>query len=297
MLTPTNIWMSVLGVAYFAAGVIVLRKEIGAACGIDKLIALASVFIAASLAAFAPEHFRGPEFVKGMVPSWMPGHAIWAYVVGCALITAATSLTLRKLERLSATMLGLMFFLFVCLIYIPSAIENYSDRLAWALLLRDLSFAAGCWALAGVYRRDSSPQLSRWMILFARVVLSIAAIVFAAQHLMHPEFAPGVPLEKITPAWVPLARLWGYLAGAILLVAGTCLALNKQSRRAAATIGALMTALTLFFYLPILIHSLGGSPDDINDGINYVADTLLYAGAALALAMALPRDSAAAGEP
>ena len=53
-------------------------------------------------------------------------------------------------------------------------------------------------------------------------------------------------------------------------------------------IGALMTVLTLFLYLPILVLAHGGPA--INEGLNYVADTLLYAGAALALASALPRD-------
>jgi hypothetical protein len=49
-----------------------------------------------------------------------------------------------------------------------------------------------------------------------------------------------------------------------------------------------MTGLTVFLYLPILIQ--GHGPTEINEGINYFADILLYAGAALALASALPRD-------
>jgi hypothetical protein len=91
-----------------------------------------------------------------------------------------------------------------------------------------------------------------------------------------------------TPSWVPLPSLWGYLAGAILLAAGIGLALNKKSRMAAASIGGLMTVLTLFLYLVILILAHGAPA--INEGLNYVADTLLYAGAALVLASALPHD-------
>ena len=114
MLSPTNFWMSAAGLIYLLAGVFILRKEIGAARGWDKLIALGPVFIAVSLAVFAPEHFRGPEFVQNMVPRWMPGHLFWVYFVGCALLAAAASLTVRKFERLSSTLLGLMFFS-VCL--------------------------------------------------------------------------------------------------------------------------------------------------------------------------------------
>jgi uncharacterized membrane protein len=290
MLSSTNFWMSFAGLIYLLAGVFVLRKEISAARGWDKLITLGSVFIAVSLAVFAPEHFRGPEFVRNMVPHWMPARVFWPYFVGCALLASATSLTLRKFVRLSSTLLGLMFFLFVCMIYIPHALAHPNNRFAWAYALRDLSFAAGAWALAGLHSRASSPQLSKWMVLFGRIVLAIAAIFYALQHFLHPEFAAGVPLEETTPSWVPFPSLWGYLAGAILLAAGIGLALNKKSRIAAASIGALMAVLTLFLYLPILILALGRSTSEINDALNYAADTLLFAGAALAVASALPRD-------
>src|SRR5580700_5745482 len=229
MFSSTNFWMGFAGVIYLVAGIFILRKEISAAHGWDKLIILGAVFIAVPLAIFAPEHFRGPEFVGNMVPSYMPARWFWPYFVGCALLAAATSLTFRKFVRLSSTLLGWMFFLFVCMIHIPNALAHPKDRFAWAVALRDLSFAGGAWALAGLHSRASSPQQSKWMVLFGRTVVAMAVIFFAVEHFLHPEFAPGVPLEKITPSWVPFPSLWGYIAGAILLVAGIALALNKQS--------------------------------------------------------------------
>ena len=159
MLSSTNFWMSFAGLLYLVAGVYLLRKEISAARGWEKLIALGSVFIAVSLAAFAPEHFHGPEFVRNMVPSWMPAHWFWVYFVGSALLAAATSLTLRKFVGLSSTLLGLMFFLFVCMIYLPSAVAHPTDRFGWTYALRDLSFAAGAWAIAGLHSRASSATI------------------------------------------------------------------------------------------------------------------------------------------
>ena len=282
--------MCFAGLIYLVAGVFVLRKEIGAARGRDKLIALGCVFVAAPLAVFAIEHFGGARVMQNMVPSWMPAHLFWAYFVGYALLAAATSLIVRKFVRLSSSLLGLMFFLFVGMIHIPIALADPKDRFAWTVALRDLSFAGGAWALAGLHSRASSQQQSKWMILFGRIVIAIAAIFFAAEHFLHPEFAPGVPLEKMTPAWVPFPSVWGYLAGAILLAAGIGLALNKRSRIAAASIGALTTVLTVFLYLPILILAHGGSTPEVTEALNYVADTLLFAGAALVLASALPRD-------
>ncbi len=292
LLASTNISMGLAGLIYLFAGVFVLRKEISAARGWDKLITLGSVFVAASLALFAPEHFHGgPSYIQDMAPSWMPVRPFWPYLVGCALLAAATSLTARKFVRLSSTLLGVMFSLFVCLIYIPGVVADPKSRFAWTLALRDLSFAGGAWGMAGLHTRASSPQASKWMILFGRVVIAVAAIFFGVVHFLHPEFAPGVPLGKIMPSWVPFPSVWGYLAGAILLAGGIGLALNKKPRMAAASIGALMTVLTLFLYLPILILARSGLTADINEALNYVGDTLLYAGAALALASALPRDS------
>jgi uncharacterized membrane protein len=289
MFSSTNFWMCFAGLIYLVAGVFILRKEISATRGWDKLIALGCAFFAAALAAFAPEHFHGgPEYIQNMAPSWMPVRSFWPYFVGCALLAAATSLTVRKFVRLSSTLLGLMFFLFVCMIYLPSLLAHLKNRLAWILVLRDMSFAAGAWALAGLHSRGSSPRQSKWMILFGRIVLAIAAIFFATQHFLHPEFAPGVPLPKVTPAWVPLPRFWDYLTGAILFLAGAALLINKNARTAAASIGLVMAILTLLLYVPIL--AMASQPSQINEGINYVADTLLFAGAALLVASALRED-------
>jgi uncharacterized membrane protein len=286
----TNFWMGFAGLLYLAAGVFILRREISAARGWDKLIVLGPVFIAVPLAVFAPEHFRGPEFVGNMVPSYMPARWFWPYFIGCVLLAAATSLTFRKFVRLSSTLLGLMFFLFVCMIYARIVFAHPHSRFAWTYALRDLSFCAGAWALAGLLSRASLPQLSKWMILFGRIVIAIAAVFYGVEHFLHPDFAPGVPLELKMPSWVPLPSAWAYLAGAVLLAAGIALALNKRPRMAAASIGALMTVLTLFPYLAMLARARGAP--EFNEAINYVADTWLYAGAALALASALPRGPA-----
>jgi uncharacterized membrane protein len=288
MLSSANFWMEITGLIYLLAGVFILRKEIGAARGWDKLILLGSIFIAVSLAVFAPEHFRGPEFIRDMVPSYMPAKFFWPYFVGCALLAAAASLAAMKYVRLSSTLLGLMFFLFVCMLYLPSAFRHPQNRMGWTFVLRESSFCAGAWAFAGVYSRQASPQLSKWMITFARIVLAIAAIFYGTQHFLHPKFAPGVPLELITPSWVPVPSVWAYLAGSVLLVSGIGLAVNKKPRLAAASIGALMTVLTVFLYCLMLVFAHGA--EETNVALNYVADTLLYAGSALAVASALPHE-------
>lgn len=297
MLSSINFWMCLAGFVYLAAGAFAFRKEISASRGWDKLIALGPLFIAVSLAVFAPEHFGGPMDVKDMIPAWMPWHRFWAYFVGFALLAAAASFVAKKCVGTSATLMGLMFFLFVCMLHIPALLTDLKDRFAWAFVFRDISFCAGAWALAGLHYRFSRPRLSKAMILWARMVIGLAAIFNGAEHFLHPEFAPGFPLELITPRWIPMPRAWGYLTGATLLAAGIGLVLDIKSRMAATAIGALMTALTLFLYVPIWIHAYGGTTPEIMEAINYVFDTLFYAGTALALASALPRDRHGAAAP
>ena len=73
MLSSTNFLMGFAGLIYLVAGVFIRRKEISATRGWGKLITLGCVFIAVSLAVFAPEHFHGgPTYIQNMAPSWMP---------------------------------------------------------------------------------------------------------------------------------------------------------------------------------------------------------------------------------
>jgi uncharacterized membrane protein len=279
-------WLWFAGLVYLVAGVFMTRHEVSAAHGLDKLIALGRVFVTASLAAFAAEHFVDASAIMNAVPAWMPARLFVTYFVGSCLIAAATSLTVGKCMRFTATSLGVMFLLFVSLIHIPNVATDPRNRILWAVALRDLAFSGGAWALAGKLTKESSPQKGKGMVLMGRAFVTMAVLFFAVEQFRHPEFAPGVPLPRMTPAWFPLHAIWGYVAGAILLIAGVgLLVVNKRPRLDAALIGLLMTVITLFLYLPMLAQ--GGGVPELTESLNYVFDTLLFGGVALLLASAL----------
>jgi uncharacterized membrane protein YphA (DoxX/SURF4 family) len=123
------------------------------------------------------------------------------------------------------------------------------------------------------------------MTLVGRFCVALAAIYFGFEQLFHPDFLPGVPDAKLTPAWIPLHALWGYPVGAFLVLAGTALLLNQRPRTAAAAIGALMTLLTVCLYVPI--WAVTRDPSQMVEAINFVFDTLLFGGAALLVARAM----------
>jgi uncharacterized membrane protein len=150
-----------------------------------------------------------------------------------------------------------------------------------------MSFAGGGWILAGNAMRGQGKSK---LITVGRVLIAIAAIFFGAEHFLHPAGCPGVPLEKLTPAWIPGRLLVGYLTGAIILVTGASILLAKKTRMAATYLGTWIVLLVLFIYGPILIAQMFDPSTAVKvEGINYFADTLLFAGAILALASATPR--------
>ncbi len=284
MFSPLIFWPCFAGLVILTIGFVTIRKDLSAAPGLDKLIVLGRVFFAAPLAVFGAEHFAASKSIMQVVPPWMPGRLFWTYFVGLCLISAAISLVLTRYVRLSAPLLAIMFLLFAAMIHLPNVAANPKDRIVWAVAVRDLSFAAGACALAVTVRAPgwNAP------LMFARLYIPVAVIFFAVEHFLHPEFAPGVPLPKVTPDWVPFHLLLGYPAGAILLIGGALMLVPKHTRAAAAWVGLLFTLLTFFLYLPIMTTATKTA--ELVEGQNYIFDTLLYAGAVLLLAEAMPKN-------
>lgn len=270
---------------FLVIGLLYSRRELATANGLDKLIALAYVFVAAPLAVFAGEHLSGPRFLMELVPRYMPARLFWAYFVGFALLAAALSLSVKKCVRWSAPLLAAMFFLFVLMMDLPASIAHPKNRLFWSLAFRETTFGAGALALTGFMMLENNHRHAKTLISIARVCIGITLIFYGIEHLLHPEFAPGVPLPKLTPHWVPLPFFWAYLVGAVLLVAGIAILFNRRSQIAATYVGLVMTLLTLLLYTPIL--AMVRQSSQIIGEVNYVADTLFFAGTILFLAMAI----------
>ena len=247
-------------------------------------IAFGPGFFAVPLALFGMQHFAQHNDVIQAVPSWMPGRIFWVYFVGIALIAAALSLVTGRMARLAALWLGIMFFLFVLLLHVPNVWANPGDRFVRAVLFRDLSLGGAAWCLAANLTGENYDQTARWLAVVGRSLFAVAMIVFAVEHFAHPQFAPGVPLEKMMPAWMPGHVAWAWVTGALLTVCGVSILFNKRGRTAAVVLGLMFLALVLFLYLPLeFLHP----SIEISGELDYVADTLIFSGAAFFVAAGL----------
>ena len=277
----SNVWICVAGVIVLVVGFVAARRELQEAVGLDKLVAVGRVLFAAPLAAFGVEHLVLGKVIIGAVPVFMPVRLFWVYFVAVALIAAAFSLALGIRVRLTATLLAIMFFLFVVMLHVPNAVKGH-DRIVWNVALRDLSFGAGALALAGYLwsgARDRSENVAVWI---GRVVVAVVLMIYGVELILFPQFAPGVPLGKLTPSWVPGPHVWALLTGLICIGGGVAILIRRYCRDGATAVGLVMTLLTLFLYLPILLMASGVPA--VLEGANYVWDTLLYAGAVLLVA-------------
>ena len=265
------------GIAALVAGLALARRRFAAASGAGKVLVLGPVFEAVPLAVFAAEHFTAARDLAPIVPHWLPWPLFWTYFVGAALLAAAISFIVWRHVRWSAALLALLFLIIVATIDLPSLPRHVHDRIFWTLTVRETVFAGGAMVLAGSVRpRGSLAGVALERI--GRVIVGATMIFYGIEHFLYPRFVTGVPLEKPTPAWMPAPVAIAWVVGITLVVAGVALLVRFRVRMAAAGAGMVLLLLVVCFYGPLLVAEFSTNPVE---GLNYFADTLLFAGTVL----------------
>jgi len=284
----TVIWSYCVGGVVFAIGLVTifLRGDWQKARGLDKLILFGKLFYAAPLAGFGAEHFTVTQTIAPFVPKWIPWHLFWAYFVGACFIVAPLSIVTRVQARLSASLLALTFFLFVVLMDVPAWVHNPQNRFALTLALRELSFSGGALALAATLTAQWRGRGTHILATMARYFVAIPVLFFSFEQFRHGDHVPGIPLTLMTPQYVYGHAVWTYLVAAVYAVAGILLLVGKKTRTAATWVGLTVLSVVLVVYVPIGVVNRASLT-----GINYLGDTLMYCGAVLLLAGAMPREA------
>jgi uncharacterized membrane protein len=287
-------WMYVCAALLLIVGLIKIFGELSQEQGLDKIMPFGRLFFAIPLAVFGSEHFTFTANIATLVPRWIPAHTFWVYLVGVAFICAALSLATLIQARLAAALVGMTFLIFVLVMDMPGVFANPGNRFIWALAVRQLAFSGGAFAFAmsswSMRPRQSSPAPpAAALTAIPRFFIGIPSVFYGVEHLLHPEYVPGVPLQKLTPEWIPGRIPLSYFVGVILILAGVCLLVNKKARTAATFLGLTILLTMLWIYLPMLL----AAPKDVV-ALNFFFDTLLFCGAILLLANATEKETAGA---
>ena len=291
----TAFWIYVSAALLLVVGFSKILKELPREHGIDKVMPFGRLFYAIPLAVFGSEHFTVTAGIASLVPRWIPAPTFWVYVVGVGFLCAALSMAVLVQARLAAALVGMTFLIFVLTMDMPAVVANPGDRFSWALALRQLAFSGGAFAFAmSAWRvRPGHPLPKRPVTALAavpRFFVGIPSVFYGVEHLLHPEFLPGVPLKKLTPEWIPGRIAVGYVVGLVLIAAGVCLLLNKKARVAATILGISIMLTVLGVYFPMLVRT----PTDIV-ALNYFFDTMLFGGTVLLLANAVDKKASLSG--
>lgn len=282
-------WIYVSASLVFIIGLAKILGELPHEHGLDKILPVGRLFFAIPIAVFGSEHFTATANVANLVPRWIPLPTFWVYLTGLAFLCAALSFVVLVKTRLAAALVGLTMLMFVIVMDVPSVAAQPGNRFFWALALRQLAFSGGAFAFAMSPLNTRTRQPLRMglpaLAVIPRIFVGIPSLFYGVQHLLHPEFVPGVPLNKLTPDWIPGRILLSYFVGVVLILAGVCFVLNKKTRLAAISLGLTILLTVLWIYLPMLL----AAPKDVV-ALNFFFDTLLFSGAILQLANPMDKE-------
>jgi len=120
-----------------------------------RMTQLGRYLYALPLFIFGTQHLMYARFVATLVPAWIPGPLFWAYFVGIAFFAAGLSIIAQKLAPLAATLLGLMFLLWVILLHMPRVAAAPHDGKEWTSAFVALAMSGSAFAMAGSLTRKN----------------------------------------------------------------------------------------------------------------------------------------------
>lgn len=241
--------------------------------------------MAVSLVVFGVQHFIYGGFVATLVPAFMPGRLFWAYFVGVAFPAAAIGILTSMLARPAATMLGVMFFLFVVLLHIPRIVGKSSDGNEWTSGFVALAMCGGAWILASAAPLQEREKADPFLGL-GRYFFALAFVAFGVQHFVYARYAAG-----LGPPWYLGRPLWACLIGVVVVATGAAIILGQKARMAANLLAATLILFFLLLYVPRIIRQLH-NPGPWTSGFEILA----LCGCALVLAGTLPSEEKSSSE-
>ena len=137
-------WYGIAEIAIIVAGARILAGERG--------VRLARMLFGLALLPIGLSHFVYAPLTASLVPSWLPGHLVWAYLTGAGHLASGLAILFGILPRLAATMEAFMVSIFVLTIHVPTVVGAPRDRYQWSELLIACTVGGAALLIARSYR-------------------------------------------------------------------------------------------------------------------------------------------------
>jgi len=133
---------------------------------IPPWISVASLGVACTV--FGVSHFVYIDYVRSVLPAWLPGHTFWGYGTGVAHLAAGLALVTRVRAHLAATLLGVMFGSWVLVLHLPRVVHDPHSQTEWTSMCVALAMCGASWVIAAALaRRTTAPSTIRAASLVA----------------------------------------------------------------------------------------------------------------------------------
>lgn len=218
----------------------------------DRIVAIGRWYYAVSLIAFGLYHLVYGNFVTRVViswPAWIPGRALWPYLVGVLLIVVGLAILANRQARPSALLFGGLMLLSFVFLSLPVALTDVLWGGLWTSAGKALVISGGAFAVAGSLRPDARFEALARFIPIARFCLGAFMVLCGIQH-----FVWAVGVSRLVPAWFPPGQLfWTYFAGVALIAGGLGLMVRKVAPLAAMLSGLMIFAWVFLVHIPLAL--------------------------------------------
>ena len=123
-------WTDALKLLALSGGAFVIAhyasepKSPGIEHKLSRVTAIGRYLFAIMLFVFGIDHFLYVEFVKSLVPQWIPYKYFWTYVTGIALIGSGISIAFNLWKRPVCLLLGSMLLFWLVLLHLPATFAD-----------------------------------------------------------------------------------------------------------------------------------------------------------------------------
>ena len=134
MINVLGAWTDALKLLALCGGALIVARAFpgnantGFINGLFKTSFLGRYFFGLMLLLFGIDHFLYTDFVKTLVPAWIPGALFWTYVAGIALIGTGLSFITNIKRKPVALLAGIMLFLWLIVLHIPRAVAMDTSK-------------------------------------------------------------------------------------------------------------------------------------------------------------------------